>query len=131
MAAGLAAAVGFVLRFNPTDRVADPTGTCTWHALFGINGPGCGGTRMFWYLLHGDVIEAARHHLVALVGVPFALYALAQWGLSSWFGLRLPPLRLPVWGYIAYGVIWMLYAVVLRNLPWAPFTWFDIPQLTN
>ena len=86
---------------------------------------------MFWYLLHGDVVEAARHHLVALAGVPFALYALVQWGLVSWFGLRLPPLRLPVWAYVTYGVVWMLYAVVLRNVPWAPFTWFNIPQLTN
>ena len=129
--AGLAAAAAFVLRFNPTDRVTDPTGACTWHSLFGINGPGCGGTRMFWYLLHGDIIEAARHHLVALAGVPFALYALVQWGLASWLGLRLPPLRLPVPAYITYGVVWMLYAVVLRNLPWVPFTWFDIPQLTK
>lgn len=43
--AGLAAAVGYVLTFDPTDRVADPTGPCTWHVLFGINGPTCGGTR--------------------------------------------------------------------------------------
>ena len=70
--AGLAAAVGYVLAFNPTDRIADPTGPCTWHTLFGINGPICGGTRMVWYLLHGDLVAAARHHLVALIGVPFA-----------------------------------------------------------
>jgi Protein of unknown function (DUF2752) len=40
-----------VLAYNPTDRIPDPTGPCTWHALFGIDGPGCGGTRMLWYLL--------------------------------------------------------------------------------
>ena len=84
------AAAGFVLRFNPTDRVADPTGPCLWHAATGFNGPACGGTRMFYYLLHGDLVQAARHHLVALIAVPF---------------------------------------LMLRNLPWAPFTWFDIPSL--
>ena len=70
-------AAGFVLRFNPTDRVADPTGPCLWHAATGINGPACGGTRMFYYLLHGDLVQAARHHLVALIAVPFLVYAFA------------------------------------------------------
>jgi hypothetical protein len=82
-AAVLAAAIGFVLRFAPTDRVADPTGPCLWHSLTGINGPGCGGTRMVYYLLHGDLAQAAR-----------------------------------------------FYSTVLRNLPWATFSWFDIPNLT-
>jgi hypothetical protein len=27
----------------------------------GIDGPGCVGTRMVWYLLHGNVVQAARH----------------------------------------------------------------------
>lgn len=34
--------------------------------LTGINGPTCGGTRLVWYLLHGDLVQTARHHLVAL-----------------------------------------------------------------
>jgi len=25
--------------------------------------------------------------------------------------------------------VFVLYAVVLRNLPWQPFAWFDIPNL--
>jgi hypothetical protein len=79
-----------VLAFNPTDHVADPTGPCTWHAPFGINGPTCGGTRMVWYLLHGDVVQAARHHLIALVGVPFALHALIVWTAQVRFGRRWP-----------------------------------------
>lgn len=128
--AGLAGAVAYILLFNPTDRIADPTGPCTWHMFTGINGPTCGGTRMVWYLLHGDLVEAARHHLVALVGVPFALYALAAWTAQVWFGRRWPVLRLSPWVYIAYGAVWLLYAVVLRNLPWQPFSWFDIPNLT-
>jgi hypothetical protein len=42
----------------------------------------------------------------------------------------LPPLRLSRWVYIGYAAAWLLYAVVLRNLPWQPFAWFDIPNLT-
>jgi len=128
--ATLAAATGYVLAFNPADRIADPTGPCTWHALTGINGPTCGGTRMYWYLLHGNLVEAARNHLVALIGAPFALYALVAWTGRVWFGWHLPPLRLSRWVYITYAALWLLYAVVLRNLPGQPFAWFDIPNLT-
>ncbi|WP_326564113.1 DUF2752 domain-containing protein [Micromonospora peucetia] len=129
-AVALAAAVGFVLRFDPTDRVADPTGPCLWHSLTGINGPGCGGTRMFYYLLHGELAEAARHHLAALVVVPFVAYLGVRFLASAWLGRELPALRLPPWIYGAYIAFFMLYSTVLRNLPWMPFSWFDIPNLT-
>jgi hypothetical protein len=35
----LGAAAAWVLTFNPTDSVPDPTGACLWHALTGISGP--------------------------------------------------------------------------------------------
>ncbi len=125
----LAAAVAYILAFNPADRVADPTGPCWWHLLTGTIGPVCGGTRMVWYVLHGDLVQAARHHLVALVGVPFAVFTLVVWTARVWFGRRWPLPRLSGWVYIGYAVVWLLFAV-LRNLPWSPFTWFDIPNLT-
>src|SRR4051812_23881139 len=40
------------------------------------------GTHMFWYLLRGDPIQAARHHLVALIG----LLGLARVRLTRNFG---------------------------------------------
>nr|WP_227457514.1 DUF2752 domain-containing protein [Micromonospora purpureochromogenes] len=109
--------------------MADPTGPYLWHLATGINGPTCGGTRMFYYLLHGNLVEAARHHLAALVAVPFLLYAFIQWSGRVWFGVALPALRFSRWVYVGYTVAWLVYAVVLRNLPWAPFSWFDIPNL--
>ncbi|MEU5941065.1 DUF2752 domain-containing protein [Micromonospora sp. NPDC047548] len=130
MAGAVSAAAAFVLRFNPTDRVDDPTGPCLWHALTGINGPSCGGTRMFYYLLHGNLVEAARHHLAALIAVPFIVYVGIRWTVGAWFGRELPALHLSPPVYWAYAVAFLLYSTVLRNLPWAPFTWFDIPNLT-
>jgi hypothetical protein len=123
-------ACGYVLAFDPTDAVADPAGGCLWHAVLNLNGPTCGGTRMVWYLLHGDLVQAARHHLVAALTVPFAGYALLAWTARAWFGRRWPLPRLPLWAYLVYAAIWLLYSVVLRNLPWAPFAWFDLPNLT-
>lgn len=126
----VALAVAYVLAFNPTDRAPDPTGPCLWHLLTGINGPGCGGTRMVWYLLHGNLVQAARHHLVALIAVPFLAYAYVQWLGSRTFGVRLPAFRPSTRLITAYLVAFVLYSVVLRNLPWPPFHWFDIDNLT-
>ena len=123
------AALGYVLAFNPTDRVGDPTGPCLWHMLVGIDGPGCGGTRMVWYLLHGDLVQAARHHLAALIAVPFLLYAFAAWTANWTFGARLPQFRPSGKLVVAYLVAFVLYSVVLRNLPWPPFAWFYVDNL--
>jgi len=126
----LAAAVAYVLAYDPTDRTPDPTGPCLWHAMFGIDGPSCGGTRMIWYLLRGNLVEAARHHLPALIALPVALYALAAWTAAASFGRRLPAPRIPRRAWLAYAAFFLVFTVVLRNLPWAPFTWFYVPNLT-
>jgi len=124
------AVIAYILAFNPTDRVADPTGPCPWHALFGIDGPGCGGTRMVWYLLHGDLVEAARHHLAALIAVPFLVYAFVVWTANWTFGARLPAFRPSGRLVVAYLVAFAVYSMVLRNLPWPPFSWFYVENLT-
>lgn len=124
-----AAAAAFVLRFDPTDRTGDPTGPCLWHTATGINGPTCGGTRMFYYLIQGNVVEAARHHLPALLAVPFLVYAWLRWALNLWFGVRLPALKFGWKTYVAYGVFFVVFTTVLRNLSWGPFSWFNIPNL--
>jgi hypothetical protein len=123
-----AAAAWFVLRFNPTDRTVDPTGPCLWHAATGINGPTCGGTRMFYFLIHGNVVEAARHHLPALMAVPVVGYLWLRWVLGR-FGVQLPALRLPKAVWIGYAVFFLVFSTVLRNLNWGPLGWFDIENL--
>ncbi len=126
----LAAVSAWVLTFNPTDRIADPTGPCLWHALTGINGPSCGGTRMFYYLIHGNLIEAARHHLLALVGVLYGGYVLVAWTATWLLGTKMPIWRPGRWAIIAYIAAFLIYSTVLRNLPWPPFSWFNIANLT-
>jgi hypothetical protein len=121
----------YVLTFNPTDRIADPTGPCTWHMLFGIDGPTCGITRMTWYLLHGDLVDAARMHLAALLLVPVGAYAYVCWVAGWIFGRRLPMFRITKSLAIGYAVFFLLYSTVLRNLPWPPFTWFYVPSFAG
>lgn len=124
----LLAACGYVLANNPADTRPDTLGGCSWYALFGTNGPTCGGTRMVWYLLHGDLIGAARSHLVALIGVPFAVYALIEWTARQTFATTLlPRLRGPWWAYAGYGIAFVVYGAVLRNLP--AFAWFHLDYM--
>ncbi len=124
--------IWYVLAYNPTDRIADPSGPCLWHRLFGVDGPTCGITRMSWYLLHGHLVHAAQMHLLALAGVPALGYGYAWWLAAFWFGRRLPlpPARTVNWLGIGYTAAFLVYAVVLRNLPWPPLAWFHVPDLT-
>lgn len=128
--ASLGAASAWVLTFNPTDRVADPTGPCLWHALFGIDGPTCGGTRMFYFLIHADLVQAARMHLAALVGAVYGAYLLVAWTAGALSGRPVRVWRPGRWTVIGYVAFFLVYSVVLRNLPWTPFTWFYVPDLT-
>jgi Protein of unknown function (DUF2752) len=101
-----AASFAYTLAFNPTDRIGDPTGPCLWHALFGIDGPTCGLTRLTWYLLHGDFIDAARMHLAAFLLVPIGAYAWLLWAAGWILGRRLPIPRITkpwIIGYAAFS----------------------------
>ncbi len=115
----------YVLMNDPSDNQRDPLGPCAFKAVTGLDCPGCGGTRMVWYLLHGDLVQAGRHHLMAFLAAPVLAWAYLAWGMKRAFGLSLPTRRIPpvVWG--GFLVATGLFAV-LRNLPWEPFSWFFV-----
>jgi hypothetical protein len=118
-------ALGYTILTNPTDSTADGLPTCLVKLTTGLDCPGCGGTRAAWYLLHGDLPAAARHHLVFVFAVPFLIYLYVAWAGNMAFGWKLPQLRISpktiAWFLGAWGVF-----MVLRNLPWAPFTYFFV-----
>jgi hypothetical protein len=116
----IGAASTYVLTNNPTDGQPDLLRPCLFKTLTGLDCPGCGGTRMVWYLLNGDVYQAARHHIVALIAVPVLLYAFVLWSVN-----RLTGRTIPIWhpsGQLLglYGLAWLAFSV-LRDLPWEPF----------
>jgi hypothetical protein len=117
------AALGYVGANDPTDAARDPLGPCLFRTLTGLDCPGCGGTRMVWYLLHGNLPEAARHHVVALLLVPFVVYGYLAWTASRLFGTR--PWRPGTRFWLAVAVAWILFTV-LRNLPFEPFLSFRV-----
>ena len=105
--------------FNPTTAGFFPV--CPLFKLTGIHCPGCGLTRGFHALFHGDVLTAMHFNallpvfalLLGFIFVSFILIAVRGRGLS-W--RIFPPASL-------YGFLILAAAFfVLRNLPFYPFT---------
>ena len=89
-----AAAVGAVIlyRFDPTTAHFYPP--CLFHALTGLQCPGCGTTRALHHLLHGDVAAAFRLNAMLFVVAPFGLVASLSRRLATH----------PVTGWVAVGM---------------------------
>ena len=117
--------VAYTLALNPVDSGAFSSPSCIIKLTTGFDCPGCGGTRAFWYLLHGDVAAAARSHLLAVFAAPYLVYMFVAWAGRQIFGLRLPYLRITPKAISIFLMIWAGFTVA-RNLPWAPFTWLYV-----
>jgi len=84
---------------------------CPFHQLTGLWCPGCGGTRAFHQLVHGNFLAALHLNPVAISLLPLAGYFVVR---GEWTTVR------PIW-------IWSLLSVViafgiLRNIPIYPLT---------
>ena len=125
MLACMGAAAGYTMISNPTEAGAGAPPTCLLKYTTGFDCPGCGGTRAAWYLLHGDLPAAARHHAIFVFALPFLLWMYVAWAGRRMFGWNLPQLKL---GPRAIGLFLAAWGVwsVLRNLPWSPFTWLYV-----
>lgn len=118
-------AVLYTLATHPTSADAASSPTCIIKMTTGFDCPGCGGTRAFYYLLHGDVPAAARNHILAVFAAPYLFYMFIAWAGGMAFGWKLPMLRITPKTISIFLAIWGVFTV-LRNLPWAPFTWFYV-----
>jgi hypothetical protein len=120
-----AGATSYVLLADPTDGGAGATPTCLLKLTTGFDCPGCGGTRAFWYVLHGNLPAAARHHAVFVFALPFLAYLLVAWVGREMFRWRLPMPRIGPTTIGVFLAVWGVFSV-LRNLPWPPFIWFYV-----
>ena len=90
----VAVGMGYALISDPTHADPDAAPTCLLKLTTGLDCPGCGGTRALWYLLHGDLPAAARHHFLFVFALPFLAYLFVAWAGNQAFGWRLPELRI-------------------------------------
>ncbi|MGQ0543557.1 MAG: DUF2752 domain-containing protein [Blastocatellia bacterium] len=114
MAAGSAA----VWYFDPVSSGLFPA--CPLYTTTGFACPGCGMTRGFHALFHGDVITALDHNaLIPLVVVFFGYLFLAMLSIA----VRGRGFAVGNWNL---GMLWLTFGLlvvfgVLRNLPYYPF----------
>ena len=110
MAVALAAAVSAALLIyfnNPVKTAWMPK--CPSYLLTGLHCPGCGATRAFYALLHGNVIAALRCNvlLFPMLATAIALWIRPDWARKKYVG-------------ITVASVIILFAI-LRNLPFYPF----------
>ncbi len=105
--------------FNPVTAGFFPV--CPLHALTGLNCPGCGLTRGFHALFHGDVLSALHFnallpvYLFVFVYLFVSLVLVAVRGRGLSFNIFRPNL---LYGFF---IIALIFGVV-RNFPVYPFT---------
>jgi hypothetical protein len=116
-----AGAASYVWVMNPTDSNATTMETCLIKLTTGFDCPGCGGTRAFFYLMHGNVPEAVRHHAIAVFAAPFVVWLYLAWAIRTTTGRQIPVPRIGAKTASVFLAVWAVFMVV-RNLPWAPFT---------
>lgn len=115
-----AVGVSVVAYFDPVTAGFFPL--CPFYAMTGFYCPGCGLTRGFHALFHGDLASAL--HFNALL--PFYFFVLAYMGISMFLvsargrGLSFGALK-PKFLY-GFMVIFVVFTLV-RNLPFYPFTY--------
>lgn len=105
---------------------------CVFHEATGWHCPGCGNTRAAHALLHADFVEAFRQNALSPLFLPFLGFL--AW--RSWLGWIYPDRLRPLswrWTQTHTRVVVsiLLGFWVLRNLPWAPFSWLapDPPKV--
>jgi hypothetical protein len=125
IAACFAGAASYVLISNPTDAGALDPPTCIVKLTTGLDCPGCGGTRAFWYLLHGNLAQAVRYHAVAVFAAPFLVWAYIAWAVRAVTGRSLPMPRVGGSTIAWFLAIWGIFTIV-RNIPVAPFTYLFV-----
>ncbi len=121
-AAGIVATIGgaaFVWFFNPTTAGFFPV--CPLLKMTGIACPGCGLTRGFHALFHGDFLTALGFNaLLPVFAFVFAylfvaMVLIAGRGKVIKFQIFQPFL---IWGFLILSLVF----AVARNLPYYPFT---------
>ncbi|QFU92790.1 DUF2752 domain-containing protein [Amycolatopsis sp. YIM 10] len=118
VAAGAAGCVAVLLGDPTTPGGFLPV--CPTHSLLGIACPGCGGLRMMYSLLHGDLLGALHYNALSLVIVLLSVWSIVAWAVGRWRGRWVNSWLHWRWTPLVFGVAFTVWFVV-RNLPFAPF----------
>ena len=118
-AAAMAAGGGVVAYFDP--RAGGLFPVCPLYSLTGLACPGCGLTRGFHALLHGDVPTALDYNALLPLFAILIGFAFVSLIYLAWRGRRMPFNLLQPNALWVFLVLLLVFGV-MRNLPWYPFT---------
>jgi len=116
---GLAMGIGVLAlaglyRFNPSEYHFFPR--CVFHAVSGLECPGCGGQRALHQLLHGHLSAAFRDNALLVMLLPVGAWYLLRHVVRALTGRVLPaPFRHHFWPWALTGLVIMFG--IARNLP--------------
>lgn len=118
-AVGMIGGSAVVAYFDPSRSSFLPV--CPLYTMTGIACPGCGLTRGFHALFHGDVLAALDYNAM----LPFFGFLIGS-GFIAMLYFAISGRRLP-FNPVHPNVLWFFLILlvvfgVLRNLPWYPFT---------
>lgn len=82
---------------------------CPFHVMTGRHCPGCGSTRAFYFLVHGDILAALSMNALFVLAIPVVIGII--W-VERW--------RWRAWMTKTALIIVIIFGIV-RNLPFWPF----------
>lgn len=110
----VAAAAGFTLYVYFHNPFEGGVTLCMFHALAGLDCPGCGMTRAAWLLMHGHPIQSLAQNPFLFVIFIAAYMGIAE--LSPYLiGRRLPQLHIPNWMLIVLCALLFVFTIA-RNV---------------
>lgn len=110
----VAVAAGFTLYVYFHNPFEGGVTLCMFHALTGLDCPGCGMTRAVWLLMHGHPIQSLAQNPFLFVIFIAAYMGIAE--LSPYLiGRRLPQLHIPNWMLIVLCALLFVFTIA-RNV---------------
>lgn len=110
----VAAAASFTLYVYFHNPFEGGVTLCMFHALTGLDCPGCGMTRAAWLLMHGHPIQSLAQNPFLFVIFIAAYMGIAE--LSPYLiGRRLPQLHIPNWMLIVLCALLFVFTIA-RNV---------------
>ncbi len=106
------AALMFLYGHDPSAHAWYPR--CAFHALTGLQCPGCGATRALYHMLHGDIRAAIQFNLLFVLVSPALALGTAAEGIAMWND-RATNLVRHRWISASVAVLVIAWAVI-RNL---------------
>ncbi len=117
--AAITVSSGAVAYFDPSTTYFLPV--CPLYALTGFACPGCGVTRGFHALFHGDILTALDFNALIPIWALIVGYIFVSLALVAARGKGLPMWPTRPWFLWAFMVVLLVFSVV-RNIPIWPFT---------